>query len=435
MSLIPSRRLIGVALGLFGLGIAGSVWPSFATLWWFAAGLIAAVCLWDAVSVLREPKFVSCRTLPGRLPVGRASNVVLSLTGGPKRRVTLRCFDHFPDTFDVADLPIVIDALSGQSQRLTYRAEPRERGEQHFGRCQFQARSALGFWWASYFSGEPEVARVYPNFAPVIGHMRLGTDYRRTLGIRPRRRRGLGSEFQELRDYRSGDSLRQIDWRATARARKPISREYQEERDQRVIFLLDCGRRMRAQDAGVTHFDAALNAVVLLSYIALRQGDSVGFAALASESRWLAPVKGAAMIDRILNNLYDLEPTLRMPDYRQAATDLLQRVHKHALVIMVTNLRTEDHDDLLPAVEMLQKRHRVVVASLRESALEKTLEQPPSRFGEALVAAATKNYFAERARGLARLRSRGVLSVDTTTAELSPVLANLYLDLKASTAM
>nr|MCH9673326.1 DUF58 domain-containing protein [Gammaproteobacteria bacterium] len=263
---------------------------------------------------------------------------------------------------------------------------------------------------------------------------RLGSDYRYASGIRTRNRRGPGSEFQELRDYRLGDSMRQIDWRATARTRKPIAREYQDERDQNVVFLLDCGRRMRAVDGVIGHFDAALNAVLLMSYIALRQGDSVAVATVASDGRWLAPVKGAAMTDRILNALYDLEPSNTIPDYNRAATELLLKVRKHSLVVLVTNLRTEDSEELLPAVRLLGRRHRVVVASLGEAAVREASRAEPTSFTQAVTAAATANYLADRARALSLLRARGVLCVDAQPSRFSEALASAYLEIKAAGA-
>ena len=101
------------------------------------------------------------------------------------------------------------------------------------------------------------------------------------VGAHLRRRRGEGTEFQQLREYRLGDSLRQIDWKATQRARKLISRDYQDERNQQVMLLVDTGRRMLARDDGLSHFDHVLNAALLVAYIALRQGDVVGLLAAA----------------------------------------------------------------------------------------------------------------------------------------------------------
>lgn len=134
-----------------------------------------------------------------------------------------------------------------------------------------------------------------PDFARLYGAELMAVDHwLNQIGVRGGQRRGLGLEFHQLREFRDGDTLRQIDWKATARKRTPIAREYQDERDQQILFLLDCGRRMRSQDGDLSHFDHALNASLLLAYVALRQGDAVGAMTFAGDDRRHLPRARAA---------------------------------------------------------------------------------------------------------------------------------------------
>ena len=190
--------------------------------------------------------------------------------------------------------------------------------------------------------------------------------------------------FTSYVEYRRGDSLRQIDWRATSRLRKLISREYQEERDQQIIFLLDCGRRMRTKDGALSHFDHTLNAVLLLSYVALKQGDAVGFMAFGGPQRWLKPVKGAHQVNTLLNQVYDLHPTNRASDYIKAAQDLAVLHKKRALVVLASNLRDDDISELDPAVSLLSRHHLLLMANLREALLDETVQAEVEDFKQAL---------------------------------------------------
>ena len=228
--------------------------------------------------------------------------------------------------------------------------------------------------------GEPSVLRVYPNFAALSGYALFATDNRLSqIGVLQRRRRGEGLDFDQLREYREGDSQRKIDWKASQRMHKLISREYQDERDQQVVFLVDCGRRMRAKDDDCSHFDHALDATLLLAYVGLRQGDAVGLMTMSGDERFLAPRKSRAMVNRILNTVYDLQPGLLTSDYYQAAVNLSKRLRKRALIVIISNLRDEDDDTLLPALRLLQKRHLVLFASLRERALDEAVDLPVRR--------------------------------------------------------
>lgn len=296
--------------------------------------------------------------------------------------------------------------------------------------------SPLQLWWRDLKLPVESETRVYPNFAAVAQYALMATDHHLShMGILKKRRRGEGQDFHQLREYREGDSLRQIDWKATARMHKPISREYQDERDQEIIFLLDCGHRMLAKDDTLSHFDHTLNAMLLLTYVALRQGDAVGMGSFAGESRWLPAHKGQHNVQHMLNALYDLQPTPQAPDYAQAATELLVRQKKRALVILLTNLRDEDLDDLLPALHLLRKRHLVLLASMREQAIDRALEEPVDNLEDALHKAAVQHYLQTREATLERIKAAGVRCLDAAPPDLSVNLINHYLDIKRSGAL
>ena len=217
----------------------------------------------------------------------------------------------------------------------------------------------------------------------------------------------------------------------TARKRTPIAREYEDERDQQIVFLLDCGRRMRSQDGELTHFDHALNACLLLSYVALRQGDAVGLSTFATEQlRYLAPAKGAGQLNVLLNTVYDLDSSQRSADYQAAVTQLLARQKRRSLVVLVTNLRDEDDDELLTAVQRLGKQHRVLVTSLREELLDSLRQAPVQTLSQALTYCGTVDLLNARADVHERLNAHGVPVLDATPHELGAALVTRYLEWK-----
>jgi uncharacterized protein (DUF58 family) len=278
--------------------------------------------------------------------------------------------------------------------------------------------------------------KVYPNFAAVKKYAQLATTNRLSqLGIHRKRRRGEGMEFHQLREYRDGDSLRQIDWKATARLRRLISREYQDERDQQVVILLDGGRRMRARDGELSHFDHTLNAVLLLAYVALREGDAAGLLTFAGDERWLPPKKTGAALDDLLQALYDVQPSMAPSDYLEAAKLCLTRIRKRSLIVVVTNLRDEDDDTLAPALRLLRQRHLVLLASLRERSLEWTLQQPVQDFDGALLHGAIHEYLDQRRQAFDRIHAQGVISLDVLPEQLPVALVNRYLALKRGGAI
>ncbi|NVZ79291.1 DUF58 domain-containing protein, partial [Pseudomonas gingeri] len=372
------------------------------------------------------------RQMPGSLALGRWGEVRIELQHDYPDELQLQVFDHVPDGVGFEHLPQSIALQPGEKSELGYRVRPLRRGHFTFERCEISLPSPLGLWSQRRYLALDDATRVYPDFARLYGARLLAVDnWLSQLGVRQRQRRGLGLEFNQLREFREGDSLRQIDWKATARQRTPIAREYQDERDQQIIFMLDCGRRMRSQDGELAHFDHALNACLLLSYVALRQGDAVGLSTFAGDQpRFLSPVKGQGQLNLLLNAVYDLDSSQRPADYQAAASQVLARQKRRALVVLVTNLRDEDDEELLTAVKRLGRQHRVLVASLREEILDQLRQSPVQTLPEALAYCGTVDYLNARANLHERLNAHGVPVLDARPSELGAELVSRYLSWK-----
>ncbi|WP_439854634.1 DUF58 domain-containing protein [Pseudomonas yamanorum] len=436
----PTRLLLiwlGVLLGLSVLlGALGALQIKVPdTLHAVTWGLLLALlllALLDAGRLRRRPSPRVRRQMPGSLALGRWGEVRVTLDHDYPQPMVVQVFDHVPDGLTVENLPQSIELRRAEQSELGYRLKPQRRGHFSFTRCEVHLPSPLGLWSARRLIDVSDATRVYPDFARLYGAQLLAVDnWLNQLGVRQRQRRGLGLEFHQLREFREGDSLRQIDWKATARQRTPIAREYQDERDQQIMFMLDCGRRMRSQDADLSHFDHALNACLLLSYVALRQGDAVGLCTFACDQpRYLAPVKGSGQLNLLLNAVYDLDTSRRTADYQAAASQLLARQKRRSLVIVVTNLRDEDDEELLSAVKRLSRQHRVLVASLREEVLDQLRQAPVQTLPEALAYCGNVDYLNTRDELHDRLNAHGLSLLDTLPSELGAALVTRYLGWK-----
>ncbi len=438
--MIPTARALW-ALGLWFATALAAVWqPELLILWMSAGAAMVLVLALDALRgfLLELPS--AARRVAGSLPLGAWSDVRVRLRNGGAKPLHLSVYDHHPERCEARGLPQTVDLEAGAWVELGYQVRPLARGQHGFGSVQVRLDSPWGFWRRDGGTGQRGTVKVYPNFAVVAGSTLRATDRRLpSLGILRKRKRGEGMEFNQLREYRRGDVLRQIDWKATSRMRKLISREYQEERDQQVVMLLDCGRRMRSKEPGkgaadepLSHFDHALNALLLLGYVALRQGDAVGLQTFGGPRRVLRPRKAMPTLNAFLNALYDLEPTTHASDFLAAAKDCAARLTKRSLVVVVSNLRDEDSEDLQPALALLRKRHLVLFASLREAALDGALQSHIHDFRGALRAGALHDYLSARREAFDRLRAHGALCMDVLPQQLAPGLVNRYLEIKRS---
>ncbi|UVL13067.1 DUF58 domain-containing protein [Pseudomonas atacamensis] len=427
--------LVSIVLGAFQ-ALGRELPSSLISINWGLLLALLALAVIDAVRLRRLPSPRIKRQMPGSLALGRWGEVKLQIAHEFAEPLKINFFDHVPDGLAFEYLPTVVELQPGHVSQLTYRLRPLERGHFCFEQCEVNLPSPLGLWSGKRLLSVRDETRVYPDFARLYGgELRAVDNWLSQLGIRQRQRRGQGQEFHQLREFREGDSLRQIDWKATARQRTPIAREYEDERDQQIIFLLDCGRQMRSHDGELSHFDHALNACLLLSYVALRQGDAVGMSTFAGdEPRHVAPVKGSGQLSVLLNAVYDLGSTQLPADYQAAANQLLARQKRRALVVLVTNLRDDD-DQVLGAVRRLSAQHRVLVASLREEALDTLRQTPVQTLPEALAYCGTIDFLNDRSQRHERLTAHGVAVMDVRPAELGAGLVTSYMSWKKTAAI
>lgn len=429
----PSRRLITLLVALIALALLAAFFPAL-TLAFYAAVLVSSLVAFSDAWLVRGKAAVRVeRQVAGIWPVDVENRVSLILHNDETQALHVECFDHFPRGWQMQGLPHAAMIEPGHYLQFDYLLTPDQRGDAHFAAPELRIASPLGLWWRYQRCGPEQVVKVFPDFSKLLGHTLTATDRRSpTEGIIRKRRRGEGTDFRQLREYRIGDSQRTIDWKATAREQKLISREYQEERDQQVVFLLDTGRRMLARDQGGSHFDHALNAVLTLSFIAQKQGDAVGLMSFAGSERWLSPQKGRVGLDRMLTGVYDLQATEQAPDYTLAASALLRKLRKRAFIVLITNLRDEDDAAIRQACAMLSSKHLVLCASMREKILDEVLREPVQGFEQALRVAGTNLYLQQRQEAIRRLGLPAGQWIDVTPERLSSSLVNRYLDIKES---
>jgi uncharacterized protein (DUF58 family) len=431
--MIPTSLTLRLLLGWCAVAVAATFYPPALTAWGILGSGIAAVLVADLLLSLGTHRTEVVRQIAHNVALNVKTQGRLRVHNGSQRPCKVMVHESPPSTAEVEHLPQAVRVPAEGWAEVPYTLRATRRGELELGPLEYRLGSPFGFWWRSLRGEAARSLRVYPNFRAVARYTLLATANRTSqLGIRKRRRRGEGTEFHQLREYRAGDALRQIDWRATSRLRKMVSREYRDERDQQILFLLDCGRRMHARDGDLDHLDHALDAVLLLAYVALRQGDAVGLMTYGGVDRRLPPRKGASYLNTMLNAVFDLETTTAASDAGVAVEEALKTLRRRTLVVLVTNLRDEEDEDLIGALRIAARRHLVLLASLREAIMDETLQTRPLDFSRALRLAATHELLRARGEAHERLERTGLSALDVQPRELAASLVSRYLMIKAS---
>lgn len=428
-----SKKLLVFAALFLPLALTADLYSPITSGLHLAAGLFLALVLLDALRLVLSPSPQVERNIEANLAVQTWNPVTLKLINDTGHQIKMQVFDCHSKYTQTQSLPQSLDLPNDSQAIVHYQIKASRRGNTILKGVDCLIQSPWGLWHRRQTLDCESLVRVQPNYKNVFEFALLGDEQKLArMGNRQQRRRGEGTEFHQLRGYQSGDPMRKIDWKASSRIGKLISKEFQDEQDQQLVFLLDTGRRMRHKDQNMEHMDQTLNSMLLLSHVAAKQGDAVGFMAFGNNHTWCPPRKHKAIVKHLLDHCYGLNAGLVMSDYLLAAQRLIEIQKRRALVIILTNSRDEDQDDLEKAVLILRKRHLVIVADLYESFLGDTLKQDPENFEQSLQMLTTENFMRQRQEMHRSLNSLGAICLDCTAEELPATLVNSYRQIKHS---
>jgi len=315
---------------------------------------------------------------------------------------------------------------------------PLRRGDYQFGDLNLRWLGPLGLVVRQARTKAAGPVKVYPNLLDVRRYdLMLRRNRLQEIGLRHTRQFGEGTEFERLREYLPDDEFRRIDWKATARRNRPITVEYQTERSQNVIAVLDTGRMMQSPVAQIAKLDYVVNAVLLLAYVATGKGDKIGLMTFADEvTRFIGPRQGRGQFYRMLELLYAVEAEPVEPDYRRALSYLALKQRKRSLVVIFTDLSGGvSMQSLVSHVAVLARRSLPLVVTISDPDVHAAARQRPQDSLGVYQRAAAAQLLDDRQLTLDYLRRQGVLTLDVPANHLSIAVINRYLELKARTRL
>ena len=427
----PRALLVAGLLSLFGvLGF----WTSWGLDVMLVADIALLVLIWldatlaQTVVVAREP-------LPA-LAVGHTGEVTYRWTNPSRRRARLRVREVRPDILGGSQPPRPVSIPPRAATREVVPVVPLRRGRESAGTGGFVLDSLgpLGLGRHRFRLPLPWDVVVYPPLVSVRLRASVAEALRRRdAGSKPIRQLGEGRLFESLREWVPGDDLRHIDWKATARRAKVITRQYEAERRQQVLLVLDTGRLMTADvAAGVARLDFAVQAALELAYAAAQHDDNVGIMTFADGvQHFVAPERGRTGVRRVLDVLAEVQPKLVEPDYPGAFRYLAARNRKRALTVLFTDVIDRFASDALVAnVATLRPRHLPLAVTLRNPELDAAATQRPTTPRDAFRKAAAEELLHAREEALGHMRRAGVLVIDVTPERAAQAVVAKYLDLK-----
>ena len=431
-----TRRALIVAAALGILGIAG-FWVPWALDAMLLADAALVALLWIdavlAVSLDQDGLLVWREPLPA-LSVGHAGEVAYRWSNGGPRRARLRVREIRPDLLGGVQPPHTLAVPADGDMRETLSVIPLRRGREESGGFVVDSYGPLGLGRRRARISLPWEVIVYPPLVSIRLRASLAqAQRRREAGQKSVRELGEGRLFESLREWVPGDDIRHIDWKATARRRKVITRQFEAERRQQVLLVLDLGRLMTADIAGgVARLDFVVQAALELAYAAAQNDDDVGIMTFADGvQHFVAPQRGRAGVRQVLDVLAVVEPKLVEPDYPGAFRYLAARNRKRALTVLFTDVIDRFASDALVAnVASLRPRHVPLAVTLRNPELDAVAALRPTSPRDAFRKAAAEELLNAREEALAHMRRAGVLVIDVTPQRAAQAVVSKYIDLK-----
>ena len=419
-----------------------------APLWLLSGSRMGLLVAMGAAMVVLIAMLIDALLVPGRdaVRIERELPPAVGLGETIEGTYHVRSTAPFPVMVAVHDrLPKAIEKSAGAdgSHRLPSRSglrlplaiTGRERGVHGLGPVAVQVVGPLGLVQRIRQRELGDTLTIAPSLAGVRGYRLLALQHRlQDAGVRTIRRRGEGTTFANLREYAVGDDPRHVDWKATARRRKLITREYTVEQGQTVIIAIDAGRMMTQLSGLVSRFEHALSSALILADVAVHSGDRVGLILFDDEVRaFVPPVRGNAALHLIREALIPATARLVEPDYAAAFRTLAARHRRRSLIVTFTDVIDPRASGALIAHTVRSvARHLPVLVALRNDELLAAAVPAGRTSSEALYeAAAAEELVAAREAALHRMRQAGVSIVDVSPQKMSAAVVNKYLEVKA----
>ena len=411
----------------------GFAWSPLLTLGQALLCLLALCAVAETAALYGRRAVSAVRTCPERLSNGDDNEVDIRVESAYPFATQITVVDELPFVFQRRDVAFALRLGARAGATVTYTLRPVQRGVYGFGHIRVFATTAIGLVQRRYTCGVPQDVKVYPAYQQLRHYELLAISNRlQDMGIKRIRRAGHHTEFEQIKEYVAGDEFRAINWKASARRHQFMVNVFQTERSQQVFCVIDKGRVLQRTFAGMPLLDYAVNASLVLSYVAIHRADLAGLITFNERMDTLvAPSRSPVQMERILESLYAVRTDFGETDYSALVTGVEKRVSKRSLLILFTNFTDgQSLDRQLAYLCQVARHHRLLVVYFENSALHDYLDTRPHSTEDYYIHVVAQQMERSQQLIMSRLTQRGILSLRTTPDRLSVDVINKYLEIK-----
>ncbi|WP_417351889.1 DUF58 domain-containing protein [Flavobacterium alkalisoli] len=420
--------------GLMVVFILAYFYPALYRVAWLLFYIFLGFTAMDFLMLFTNQKFSASRNTPEKFSNGDENPVTVKVTSGYAFPVSAKIIDEIPLQFQMRNFEIKRNLSTGKEDIFEYLLRPVERGEYHFGKLNVFVTSPLKLACRRFSFDEGQMVPTYPSFIQLRKYDLMA--FSNTLmqyGLKKIRRIGHTMEFEQIKEYVSGDDIRTINWKATAKKNQLMVNQFQDEKSQNVYMVIDKGRVMKMPFEGLSLLDYAINATLVLSNVILKKQDKAGMFTFSKkvENR-VASERRNSQMQKIMENLYNVGTDFFESDFSTLYGDIKKNINHRSLIILYTNFETMDGlKRQLPYLKGIAKNHLLVVVFFENTELDAFVQKKAENVQEIYDQVIAEKFAFEKRLIVSELRKYGIYSVLTKPENLTIESINKYLEIKA----
>ncbi len=374
------------------------------------------------------------RELPEKLSNGDNNSVIINVTNRYLFPIKIKIIDELPVQWQIRDFTINANLNSAEEKKFTYQVRPTERGEYHFGKLNIFSKSPIGLVARKQQFQDNQMVPNYPSFLQLKKYEFVAFSNKLNLfGLKKIRQIGHTLEFEQIKDYVTGDDIRNINWKATAKKNQLMVNQYQDEKSQPVYSVIDKGRVMKMPFNHLSLLDYAINATLVISNIVLKKQDKAGMFTFSRKmENQVVAKRRKSQMRLILESLYNINTDYSESDFARLYIDLKRLIKQRSLLLLYTNFETLDalHRQL-PYLKAISKNHLLVVIFFKNTELEAFAEKEARTTREIFNKTIAEKFIYEKKLIANELRKHGIQTILTAPENLTVNTINKYLEIKA----
>ena len=397
--------------------------------------ILIVLLIFDIILLFRNRTGIQAtRVLPEKLSNGDENSITITAVNRFLFKTKIKIIDELPIQWQIRNFKIESSLKPSEEKTFTYQVRPTERGEYHFGNLIIFVASPLGFINRKQQFDDHKMVPNYPSFLQLKKYEFIAfTNRLKLFGLKKIRRIGHTMEFEQIKEYVTGDDIRNINWKSTAKKNQLMVNQYQDEKSQPVYSIIDKGRVMKMPFNQLSLLDYAINSTLVISNIVLKKNDKAGMFTFSRkvENRVGAQRRKTHM-NLILETLYNIETDFSESDFSRLYVDIKRSLNQRSLLLLYTNFETLDalHRQL-PYLQAIAKIHLLVVIFFENTELKKITEQPAITTRQIFDKTIAEKFIFEKKLIATELRKHGIQLILTAPENLTVDTINKYLEIKA----